>query len=198
MFLFGLGRKVREEETEKNMLKRRGGGLEAYSAVLFPCDSPVVRVDHRVGEPWEEDEAVLMCEWEGGSRQASVCFCAAEPGRGEGQAAVQCSAQLLSKLIFRSVSPPFSFSAGLGLLCLPEHCWQLGTSAKQSRLLLWPPWRTTGKQQTDAREGHWMILLSRAWKGSQLLPFLGLLRNTNYFLKIFGGMKGYFTFSVYF
>lgn len=30
--------------------------------------------------------------------------------RGEGQAAVQCSTQLLSKLVFLSVSPPVSLS----------------------------------------------------------------------------------------
>lgn len=48
----------------------------------------------------DEDETVLMCERQGGSRQASVCFCAVE---GEGQAAVQCAAQLLSKLVFLSV-----------------------------------------------------------------------------------------------
>lgn len=134
MLLLGWGRQGREGRTEEDM-PRGGETLEASCATVLSsslvtllcnkCRSSSERT--RVGE---EDEAVLMCEWEGGSRQASVCFCAAE---GEGQAAAQCSAQLLSKLVFLSVSPPvfsLSLSAGLGLLCLSERCWQRGTTAK--------------------------------------------------------------------
>lgn len=85
----------------------------------------------------EEAEAELVRGREGGSREASVCFCAVE---GEGQAAVQCSAQLLSKLLFLSVyllpslSPlGWAFSACLSTTGSGE------TSAKQSWLLLQPP-----------------------------------------------------------
>ncbi len=48
----------------------------------------------------EGAEAILVCERERGSRQASVCFCA---GEGDGQAAAQCSAQLLCELVLLSV-----------------------------------------------------------------------------------------------
>lgn len=111
----------------------------------------------------EEDKAILMFEWEGSSRKASVCFCAVE---GEGQAAAHCSAQLLSKLVSLSLSmsPPvslavaflsLSLSFGLDLLCLPESHWQWGylCETKQATTLATV---VTGmqRQYTDACQGQ--------------------------------------------
>lgn len=124
----------------------------------------------------EEDGAVLMCKREGGSRQASVCFCAAE---GEGQTAAQCSAQLLSKLVFLSVCLlPFFFffllslSAGLGLLCLPEHCWQWGNlcEAKQAAAL-------AAAKERQAKTGHTHAKGHQRMNGNQL-PLNHLLCNS--------------------
>lgn len=118
MLLLGWGRQGREGGTEEDM--PRGGETLEASCATVPSSSLVTLLRNKCRSSSErtrvcerEDEAALVCEWEGGSRQASVCFCAAE---GEGQAAAQCSAQLLSKLVFLSLSPPVSLSCALSPL----------------------------------------------------------------------------------
>lgn len=75
-----------------------------------------------------------MCEWESGSRKASVSLCV-EKWKGEGQAAVQCSAQLLCKLCV--VTSLFFF---LGKPCP-------AAKAKQTAALA-----TTEQRQAEAAE----------------------------------------------
>lgn len=152
-------------------MPRGGERLEASCATVLSSSLATLlrnkcRLSSERTHVGEEDETVLMCERQGGSRQASVCFCAVE---GEGQAAVQCAAQLLSKLVFLSVCLlPFSLSpsAGPGLLCLPEHYWRWGNlcEAKQAAALATME-KSRQRQHTSScwwsSENYWNRLLLR-------------------------------------
>jgi len=116
VFLFGLGRKVREEETEKNMLKRRGGtrGLQCCLIPLWQsCSTRGPSSGRTLRGGWGRAHV-----WMGGRQQASICvfLCSgAWEGGGAGGSAVLCSAVEQADLSLCVSSLLFLCWAGLAL-----------------------------------------------------------------------------------